>query len=123
MDGIRATKDAAPHKRGRMRVPSIVLLAEIVVHQVHQRGDSFLFISAVSDQGNGGALHDAQGQNAQQALGIDAAVFLLDSDAALELVGLLNKESSGSGMQTYLVVNSDLLCIHDPALLFYTKSV
>ena len=99
----------------------IFLLAEIVVHQVHQGGYGFLLIGAVRDQGDGGTLHDAQGQNAQQALGIDAAILLLDPDTALELVGLLDEESRGSGVQTYLVVNSDLLSIHDTALLFYTK--
>ena len=115
-----AKKDAVPRQAGPHGVPYF-LLAKIIVHQVHQGGHGFLLIGAVRDQGDGGALHDAQGQDAQQALGIDAAVLLLDPDAALELIGLLNEESRGSGVQTYLVVNSDLLSIQGTALLFYTK--
>ena len=88
-----------------------------ILDQLGQRVNSFLLVAAVGDQRHGGALHNAQAQHAQQALGIDAALFLLYPDAALELVGLLDKIRSGSGVQTDLVLDCDLPCIHETALL------
>ena len=88
---IKDTRPCAP--QGRVVLPvSNVLFAEVVLDQFHQRLDSLFLIGAVGDQRNGGALHDAQGQNAQQALGIDAAILLFNPDAALELICFLDKE-------------------------------
>ena len=68
-------------------------------------------------QGDGGALHDAQGQNAQQAFGVDPAFLLLHPDAAFELVGLLDKIGSRPGVQAHLIVHGNFLCKHSIALL------
>ena len=88
------------------------LLAKIIVDQVLQGGHSFLLISAIGDEGDDGALSDAQRQNAQQALSIDATLFSLDPDAALKLISLLDEVGGGTGVQADLVLHGDFLCIH-----------
>ena len=72
----------------------------------------FLLIGAIRNQLDGGALHDTQGQNAQQALCIHLPLILLHPDGALELVGLLDKERGRFGVQPNLIVNDRLLTIH-----------
>ena len=69
----------------------VALLAEVVLDQLGQGLHGLLLIAAVGDEGDGGALRNAQRQNAQQALGVDTALLLLHPDAALELVGLDRK--------------------------------
>ena len=78
------------------------LLAEVVLDQLHQSCHSFLFIHAIGDQGDHRTLGDAQGQHAQKALGVNTTLFLLDPNAALELIGLLDEIRGGAGMQTYV---------------------
>ena len=53
--------------------------------------DSSLLVGAIGDDADGGSAHDAQRQDAQKALSVHAALFLLDPDGRLELIGLLNK--------------------------------
>ena len=88
------------------------LLRVIRINQIAQGLDGLFLIRAVGDDGDSRALDDAQGQDAQQALGVDAALFLLDPDAALELVGLLDEEGRGSGMETDLIVDDYLFGYH-----------
>ena len=66
------------------------LLCKAGLHQLDEAIDSSLLVCAISDDADGGAAHDAQRQNAQKALSVHAALFLLDpcllytSDAADE---------------------------------------
>ena len=59
---VRPNKKRPPRADGQHGEGS--LLSEVVFHQVHQRGDRLFLIAAIGDQGDGGALHDAQGQHA-----------------------------------------------------------
>ena len=79
--------------------------------------------AAVGKQGDGGALRDAEGQHAQQALGVYAALVLLHPDAALELVGLLNEKGRGARVQTNLIVDGDFLCNHSLILPNQTNGI
>ena len=88
-----------------------------IFDQLGQSVHGLLLVAAVGDQRHGRALHDAQAQNAQQALGVDAAFLLLDPDTALVLIGLLNKISGRPGVQADLILDCDLPCIHGTALL------
>ena len=94
------------------------LKMSVVLDQLVQSCNCFLLINAVSDQGDDSALGNAQRQNTQQALSVDAALFLLDPDAALELVGLLDEIGSGTGMQADLILHSNFLSIHRTNLLY-----
>ena len=98
------------------------LLSEIRRNHLVESLNGLLLVGTISDQLDGGALHDAQGENAQQALGVDLALLLLDPDRALELIGLLNEEGSGSGVQTNLIVHDGFLTIHStgpPHFVFF----
>src|SRR5699024_9715872 len=88
------------------------LLGKVGGDQLRQGRDGFLFITAVCDQVDRSALNNAQRQNAQQAFCVNAALVLLDPDAALEFVGFLNKEGRRSGVQADLVIDRDLLHVH-----------
>ena len=68
-----------------------------------------LLVCAVSDDADGGAAHDAQRQNAQQALCVYAALILLNPDGRLKLVCLLDEESCRSCMETNLILNQNVL--------------
>ena len=74
------------------------LVSKIGCDELYQCGNSLFLIRAVSDQVDRGALGDAKGQNAEQALGIYAALFLLHQDGRLELICLLNKKSCRAGI-------------------------
>lgn len=54
----------------------LVLLAQLIADQLRQGFHSLLGVGTVGDKGDGGALHDAQGKNAQQTLGIHPALIL-----------------------------------------------
>ena len=54
------------------------LLCEAGLHQLDEAIDSSLLVCAISDDADGGAAHDAQRQNAQKALSVRSALFLLD---------------------------------------------
>ena len=51
-----------------------ISLRETSLHQLHQGIYRFLLISAIGDDLNGRAAHDAQGKNTQQALGLPGAL-------------------------------------------------
>ena len=90
------------------------LVAQLMIHQIAQRVHSSSFIAAIGDQSDDSTLHDAQTQHTQQALGVDTALLLFHPDAALELVGLLDKIGGGSGVQADLVMHGNFLRIHYP---------
>ena len=71
-----------------------------------------LLIHTVSDDADGGPTDDTEGQNTKKALGVDAALILLDPDGSLELVGLLDEESCGTGVQADLVLYSNIFNVH-----------
>ena len=72
------------------------LLAKLAgTDQLSQGFDGLLFIGSVSNQGDGGPLHNAQGQDTQQALGVNAVVCTGDGDVAGELVGLFDEKCGG----------------------------
>ena len=85
---------------------------ETGLHQSHQAIDRQLLIAAVSDDPDIGAAHNAEGQDTQQALRIHAAFFLLHPDRGFVLVGLLDKERGGTGMQTDLVLHQHFFDVH-----------
>ena len=93
------------------------LLCEAGLHQLDEAIDSSLLVCAIRDDADGGAAHDAQRQDAQQALSVHAALFLLDSDGRLELIGLLNKEGCRTGVQTNLIFNGNFFDVHSKTLL------
>ena len=88
------------------------LLAETGVDQLDQTFHGLLLVSAIGDDTNGGAADDAQRQDAQQALGVYATLLFLDPDEGLILIGLLDEESSGTGMLTDLIFNGNFLNKH-----------
>lgn len=49
------------------------------------------------DDADGGTADDAEGKKRRAALGVDAALLLLNPDGGFILVGLLNKECCGAG--------------------------
>ena len=89
------------------------LLGETGIYQLYQAFHGSLLVGTVGDDADGGAAHDAQAQNAQQALGVNAALFLLNPDGRLVLVGLLNEEGSRTGMQADFVLNGNFFNKHD----------
>ena len=85
-----------------------ISLRETSLHQLHQGIYRFLLISAIGDDLNGRAAHDAQGKNTQQALGVYPALFLLHPNGSLVLIGLLDKKSRGPRVQTNMILNGYL---------------
>ena len=79
--------------------------------------DRSLLISTVRNDADGSTTHDAQRQNAQQALCVHAALFLLDPNGRLELVCLLDKEGSRTSVQTNLIFNGNFFDVHSKTLL------
>ena len=55
---------------------------------------------------------NAKGQYAKQALGIDSPLFLLNPDAALEFIGLLDEECGRPRTEPDLVHYNDFLNKH-----------
>ena len=82
------------------------LLREVRVNQPSEGFDRFVLISAIRNNLHCGTFDNTEGQNAEQALRIHASLFLLNPDAALELVGLLDKERCGSGVKPNLVIDN-----------------
>ena len=88
------------------------LFSETGFDQLDQRVNSLLFISAVGNDLDEGAAYNAQGQNAQQALGVYTAFFLFNPDGRLEFVGLQDEEGSGTGVKTYVILNGYFFYVH-----------
>ena len=84
---------------------------------VERRPEHGLLVSAIGNDADGSTANDAQRQNAQQALSVHAALFLLDPDGRLELVSLLDKEGSRTSVQTNLIFNGNFFDVHSKTLL------
>ena len=65
-----------------------------------QRIHGFFFIGTFCNQADTSALGDTHGKNTQQALCIDTAIIYLDTDAGLELIGLLQEVGCLTVIQT-----------------------
>ena len=120
------TQDHLEIRNKGVRIPAhpytrfYLRLIEVTIDELGQRSNRLFLIDAVSDDRDGSTLYDAKGQNAEQALGVNAPFFLLDPDAALEFIRLLNEEGCGSGVKTYLIVDNDLFGYHvSPLLITY----
>ena len=94
------------------KVISRFLFGEIGINQLGERGDRLFLVRAVGNKCDLRALDDAKGKHAEKALRIDASVFFLDPNAALEFIRLLDKESSRSGMEADLIVDNYLFGNH-----------
>ena len=68
------------------------LLGKAGADQLDQAVNCSLLIGTISNDANGGAADDAQAQDAEQRLRINAALLLLDPDGRLILVRLLDEE-------------------------------
>ena len=64
-------------------------------------GNGRILILAIGRKQNGIPRGHAQGEHAQQALGVDAAILLFHPDRAFILIGLLNEEGRGTGMKAH----------------------
>ena len=88
------------------------LFGEAGFHQGDQAVHCAFFVGAVGDDADVGAADNPQGQNAQQALRVDAALLLFHPDGGFEFIGFLDKESRGTGMQPHLILNQHIFYIH-----------
>ena len=79
---------------------SAALVAETAVNQFNKRCDCLLLVGAVSNDADCSTADNTQRKDAQQRLGIHAALFLLDPDCRAELICLLDKECSRACMET-----------------------
>lgn len=95
-----------------------VLFRKVGINQFGKSIDGFGFIGTVSYQSNGRALYYAQREDAEKRFGVNAALFLFNPDAAFELIGFLNKESRGSCVKAYLIVNHYFFGNHTCRSLF-----
>src|SRR5699024_7937335 len=93
------------------------LFREPGVDQLDQAIHSSLLIGAVRNNADGGTAHDAKAQNAEQALGVDAALFFFNPDGRLILVRLLDEEGSRTSVQTDLILNGNFFHVHSYSLL------
>ncbi len=87
------------------------------LNQSNQAVDRFLLVGAVRDDLDGRAAYDAEGQNAQKAFRIDAALLFLNPDRGLELVCFLNKKGCRARMQAHLILNQYFFDTHSNPLL------
>lgn len=95
-----------------------ILFGKVGINQFGKSINGFGLICTVSYQSNGRALYDAQRKNTEKRLGIHATLVLFNPDAAFELIGFLNKESRGSCVKTYLIVNHNFFGNHTCRSLF-----
>ena len=87
-------------------------VGEVGGDQLNQSVYRLFLVRTDGEQVDGRALGDAKGQDAEQALRIYAALFLLNKNGALELVRPLNEKRCRSCVQTYLVGYLNFLGIH-----------
>ena len=93
------------------------LLGKARADQLDQAVYCSLLIGAISNDADGGAANDAQAQDAEQRLRVDAALLFLDPNGGLILVGLLDEEGSRTCVQTNLILNGNLFNVHSYSLL------
>jgi hypothetical protein len=82
------------------------LFGEIGRDKSRQRVDGGVFIFAVGDNADLCTLYNAKRKNPKETLGVNSALFLLNPDAASELVRPLDEKGRWSGMETYLIVDN-----------------
>jgi len=99
------------------------LLGKARVDEGGQTVQCGVLVLTVSNQGDGHALGNTQGQHTQKALGVDLTVVLLHPDGALIAICLLNKEGGGSGVQTAGIGNNYLATFHELDLLSVNKGI
>ena len=87
-------------------------LVDVPLEQRLQGVDSRLFVGTNGRQGHGSAGNDAQGHDAQQTLGVHLTVQRLQPNAALELIGLLDKVCSLPIVEAGLASNNNILAEH-----------
>ncbi len=80
------------------------LFGKTGLHQTDQPIHRGFLIGAVGDDADVGAADNPQGQNAQQALRVDAALFLFHPDGGFEFIRLLDKKSRGTGVKANLIL-------------------
>ena len=95
-----------------LSVPDEKCSENLFYEHIGQCLDCFFLIGALSNDADARALGDAHGQNAEQALGVDLAVFHLDPDAGLELVGLLDEVGSLTVIKAGFALYDGLLHVH-----------
>ena len=88
------------------------LLGKAGIDECYNAFECSILIRALSRQGDGHALGNAEREHAEQALGVDLAVALFHPNGASIAVRLLDKEGSGSGMQTAGVGDDNLGTFH-----------
>ena len=94
----------------------MLLLGKARVDQLYQSVHGLLLIRAIGNDADGNAANDAQAQHAQKAFGIDPALFLLDPNGRLELIGLLNKERSRTSVKDNLILDLYFFSTHANSL-------
>ena len=87
-------------------------LVDVPLEQRLQGVDSRLFVGTNGRQGHGSAGNDAQGHDTQQTLGVHLTVQRLQPNAALELIGLLDKVCSLPIVEAGLASNNNILAEH-----------
>jgi len=73
---------------------------------------SFL-IGAVGNDPDLRTSNDTQRKDAEKRFGVHAAFFLFDPDRGLELISFLDEKCSGTGVQTYLILNHYIFNEHN----------
>lgn len=91
---------------------AIHLFGECRFDQLDKAVNSSLLVNAVSDDADVGAADNTQRQYTQQRLGVYSPLFLLNPDRRLEFVCLLDKESSGTCVETNLIFDGNIFQIH-----------
>ena len=93
------------------------LLGKARADQLDQTVYCSLLIGTISNDADGGAANDAQAQDAEQRLRVDAALLFLDPNGGLILVGLLDEEGSRTCVQTNLILNGNFFNVQSYSLL------
>ena len=91
---------------------SLVVLSETGIHQFYQAFHSLLLVGTVRDDADGDPPDNTQGEYAQKALSVDSALLFLHPDGGLVLVGFLDEKSSGTSVQTDLILNKNFFHKH-----------
>src|SRR5262252_5041107 len=104
-----------PLRRISCRSPTSLVLAELVVHELEDRGDRFLGAVALRADRHARVLARAQHQHAHDALAVDLVAILAQRDLARKLGRELDELGCGARVQAELVLDLDgLLRHHSP---------
>ena len=61
-------------------MPGLKLFGETGLHKLYKLVNRFLFIGTGSDNADSGITHNAQGENTEEALGVNLALILFNPD-------------------------------------------